>query len=421
MTRVVVIGGGLSGLVAARHLAEADVEVHLVERRKDVGGRVRSRYEDGFTFDRGFQVLFTAYPAAQRELDYEKLDLRYFTPGATIARPGSRSVLADPLRDPSSLVETVFNREISPMDKLRVLRLQRELAGKREAEIFHGPDTGIEGYLTERGFSRRFVANFAAPFYGGITLDRSLSTSKAVFEYTFKMLSEGRIALPAAGMGAISKQLAEKARNAGVEIALETTAEGVSADRHGATVDLGSETLSPDAVIVATDPPTARELTGIEAIPTDAHGCVTQYFSLPAHEVLSTGKKLILNAQSDAPNHVAPLSVVAPEYTPDNRGLLSVTFLGEREETAAELAEHTENALASWYPGRSFDGLKLLHTERVPFSQFVQPPGFQKNLLAPDAPNGPVFLAGDFMEWSSIHGALSSGRRAAEATLERVS
>jgi phytoene dehydrogenase-like protein len=421
MTKVVVIGGGLSGLVAARHLAEADVEVHLVERHDVVGGRVRSRHEDGFTFDRGFQVLFTAYPAAQRELDYEKLDLRYFTPGATIVRPGSRSVLADPLRDPSSLVETVFNREISPMDKLRVLRLQRELAGKREAEIFRESGTDIEGYLTERGFSRQFIANFAAPFYGGITLDRSLSTSKAVFEYTFKMLSKGRIAVPAAGMGAISKQLAERARNAAVEITLETTAEGVSSDRNGAAVDIGDETLTPDAVVVATDPPTAHELTGIEAIPTDAHGCVTQYFSLPDHGVLTTDKKLVLNAHSDAPNHIAPLSAVAPEYTPNDRGLLSVTFLGERDETAAELAEQSENALASWYPERSFDGLELLHTERVPFSQFVQPPGFQKNLPVPDAPNGPVFLAGDFMEWSSIHGALSSGHQAAEATLERVS
>lgn len=420
MTSVVVVGGGLAGLVAARHLAESGIEVHLVERHETVGGRVKSRHENGFTFDRGFQVLFTAYPAARRELDYETLDLRYFTPGATIAKPGSRSVLADPRRDPDSFVETMFNRDISVGDKLRVLRLQRELARKDEAEIFGGPDTDIEKYLAGRGFSRRFVANFAAPFYGGITLDRSLSTSKAVFEYTFKMLAEGRIALPAAGMGAIAEQLAEKTRSTGAEITLGTTVEGVSADSDGALVELGTETLTPDGVVIATDPPTARELTGIEAIPTDARGCVTQYFSLPPNRALDTGKKLVLNAHNDAPNHVAPLSAVAREYTPDDRELLSATFLGERDESDAKLAEQTKEALSSWYPERYFDNLELLHTDRIPFSQFVQPPGFRKNVPAPDAPDGPVFLAGDFVGWSSIHGALSSGRWAAETTLDTV-
>ena len=85
-SRVVVGGGGLAGLVAARRLAEAGFDVTLFERDPDVGGRVRSTHADGFTFDRGFQVLFTAYPAAKRELDYGALDLRAFSPGAVVCR-----------------------------------------------------------------------------------------------------------------------------------------------------------------------------------------------------------------------------------------------------------------------------------------------------------------------------------------------
>jgi phytoene dehydrogenase-like protein len=65
---VAVAGGGLAGLVVARRLAEAGVDVHLYETRDTVGGRVRSRHRDGFVLDRGFQVLFTASPAPQREL-----------------------------------------------------------------------------------------------------------------------------------------------------------------------------------------------------------------------------------------------------------------------------------------------------------------------------------------------------------------
>ena len=73
---VVVAGGGLAGLVAARHLAEAGAEVELFEADERVGGRVRSRVVDGFTLDRGFQVLFTGYPAARRELDFGELSLQ---------------------------------------------------------------------------------------------------------------------------------------------------------------------------------------------------------------------------------------------------------------------------------------------------------------------------------------------------------
>ncbi len=81
--RVVVVGGGLAGLVAARHLG-GGVDVTLLERLETVGGRVRTLERDGYRFDRGFQVLFPACPAVQRELDLETLDLRRFASGAVL-------------------------------------------------------------------------------------------------------------------------------------------------------------------------------------------------------------------------------------------------------------------------------------------------------------------------------------------------
>ena len=272
--QVVVVGGGLAGLVAARHLAETGIGVELYERRQEVGGRVRSVHENGFTFDRGFQVLFTAYPAARRELDYGELDLRYFTPGVTIARPGHRSTLSDPLRDLDSVVETLVNRDVRMGDKLRLFRLQRELRGRSEAEAFHDDDTDIETYLRQRGFSWAFIENFAAPFYGGITLDRSLTTSAAVFEFTFRMLTEGRIAVPADGMGAIPAQLEASVHGAGATITCDATVDAVTATDDGVSIDVDGESVAADAAVVATDPPTAADLTGV-AVPTQGRGCVT--------------------------------------------------------------------------------------------------------------------------------------------------
>lgn len=420
---VAVAGGGLAGLVAARHLADAGGNVTLFERCDEIGGRVRTREVDGFQVDRGFQVLFTAYPAARRELDYDALDLRAFTPGVCIARDRTRSILSDPLRDPRRALESAFNREITLGDKIRTLRLRKELRDRSATAIFGGPDETIESYLRERGFSPAFVRNFAAPFYGGITLDRSLSTSSRVFEYTFRMLATGRIVLPARGMGAIPEQLAERARTAGATIETNESLTGIDDTGTGVTVETETRTADFDAVVVATDPPTARTLTGVDSIPTDAHGCVTQYYAVPGRSTLPVGKRIVLNAGSSRPNSVVPLSAVAPEYAPGDETLLCATFLDEEDlETPAEaLAETTRSALTDWFPERDFGGLEPLSTDRIEFAQFRQPPNCHDRLPDVRAPGGRVYLAGEYTTWSSIQGALASGRTAAEAVCADLS
>ncbi|SEH11901.1 Phytoene dehydrogenase-related protein [Natronorubrum sediminis] len=425
--RILVAGGGLAGLVAARHLAGGGADVTLLECRDAVGGRVRTVERDGYRFDKGFQVLFPAYPAVKRELDLEALDLRRFTSGATIARPNRRSVLADPLDAPQTLPATLFNADITIGDRLRVARLWWDLRDLEPETFFddlEGGDESIERCLRNRGFSDGFVERFVAPFYGGITLDRSLSTSRRVFEYTFRTLATGGAAVPAEGMEAIPNQLAKRVREVGgtIETDCEVTKvrNGPSEDSVRVTTDGGTDDW--DAVVIATDPPTARELTGLVSIPTDARSCVTQYYALADDADLETGKRLLLNAVDDeGPNHVVPHSAVAPEYAPDGVTLLSATYLGQSEADDGELAKRTQTALESWYPEGAFEDLEDLHTERIEFAQFDQLPGVHETL--PDArdPDGPVYLAGDYTRWSSIQGAMRSGRDAAQAVLEDCS
>lgn len=62
---VVVVGGGIAGLAAACGFAERGVEVHLVEREAQLGGRVRAwnvESEAGsVTMSRGFHAFFRQY------------------------------------------------------------------------------------------------------------------------------------------------------------------------------------------------------------------------------------------------------------------------------------------------------------------------------------------------------------------------
>ena len=53
MHDVLVIGGGLAGLTAARVLTRAGQRVRLLEAAPEIGGRVRTRVVEGFTLDAG--------------------------------------------------------------------------------------------------------------------------------------------------------------------------------------------------------------------------------------------------------------------------------------------------------------------------------------------------------------------------------
>jgi phytoene dehydrogenase-like protein len=55
---VVVIGGGLSGLIASTRLAAAGVPVVLLEKSSSLGGRAASRHKQGFVFNLGPHGLY---------------------------------------------------------------------------------------------------------------------------------------------------------------------------------------------------------------------------------------------------------------------------------------------------------------------------------------------------------------------------
>ncbi|MFW6265712.1 MAG: NAD(P)/FAD-dependent oxidoreductase, partial [Halanaeroarchaeum sp.] len=402
---------------SAERLAAAGVDVTLYERESTLGGGVRTERQGPYQFDRGFQVLLTAYPAVRDVLDLEALDLRRFPPGATLCRPNHRVTVADPVRAPRTFFETAFASDLTVGDKVRVVTLRRALRRRSVDAIFSGPDQSILEYLRDRGFSDQFVRRFAAPFYGGITLDRSLSTSKRIFEYTFKMLSEGYAAVPADGMGAITAQLADAAREAGVAIETDAPVDRVEATDDGVSVTVDGTRITADAAVVATDPPTSAELTGVESIPTTGKGCVTQYLALPSGTPVGSQRFIMVNSAGEIPNQIAPIGVVAPEYAPDDEILLSATTLGDPRYPPEELFERTRETLAGWYPEASFESLSLKKTVRCPFAQFSQPPGVHETLPAVTDPAGAVYLAGDYTQDSSINGAIESGDTAATAVI----
>ena len=162
---VVVVGAGLAGLSCARTLQEHGVGVTVIEASDAIGGRVRTDRLSGFLFDRGFQVLQTAYPEARRVLDYAALKLQPFYPGALVYREGRFHRVADPWRRPQHALSTLLSPLGTLSDKLRVARLQQHVSGLTLEQLFDQPESSTMEALRRSGFTESMIEGFFRPFF----------------------------------------------------------------------------------------------------------------------------------------------------------------------------------------------------------------------------------------------------------------
>jgi phytoene dehydrogenase-like protein len=421
---ILIVGAGLAGLTCARMLDRWKIGVTLVEASDGVGGRVRSDHAHGYVFDRGFQVLFDAYPAILRQLDLDALDLCAFDPGAIICLPGRRVQLTDPLRDAdlAARLEALRSPLIAPQDKLRTLRLALELRGQTIDQLLEGRDQSSYTFLRGYGFSERMVDLFFRPFYGGVLFDRELLTSAKCLKFDFKMLTDGRACLPSRGMGAISDQIAQPLLARGlVRLGVAASTLLTEGERVVGIHLANGQELRADAVVIATPAPAAARLTGM-AMPSGARQTVTLYYG--GDRPVYASKKLALNPAPDAfVNNAQLLTNIAPSYAPPGKHLLGATLIGIPQMSDAELFKRGLRDLHRMFAGdpaataalASYQPLRLY---RIPYAQFDQPPGLHPKL--PDNRSGRpgLYFAAEWTEASSINAAMISGEKCAAALVE---
>ncbi len=429
---IVIVGAGLAGLVCAKVLHEHGRRDFLVlEAEPEPGGRVRSRRTaDGYTLDRGFQVLLDSYPAVKRHLDLPALEPRYFDSGAILADPAAQKTwtVADPLRHPRDLSTSAFGDMFPFADKARLGALIAEVMLTSDdallAETRSPRDVSTAHYVWSRGFSPALVERFLRPFFGGVLLDDRLATSAGLFRYYLKKFATGRALLPARGMGEIPRQLAGKLPSGALRLNSSVARiESAKGARATAVVTESDERILCDTILLATDPPaTARLLDGLsesERARAAALGDIALYFSssTPLYDrpllVLPAGRgRLVRN--------FAQLTNVAPEYAPAGRHLLSVSVL-DRPGDPRRAADLDDDALstaakreiAEIFPAAA-ETLDPVAVVRIRYGQRAQPAGFGRDLAPAPAPTrfDNVWLAGDQTTANSIQTAMASGERA---------
>ena len=403
-----VIGAGLAGLTCARRLHERGLDVQILESSDRVGGRVRTDTVDGFRLDRGFQVLLTAYPETQRELDYDALDLHAFRDGALVRYNGRFHRIADPRRHPWDAPRTLLAPIGSPADKLRVLRLRRTLTQQSIPQVLEREErTTLDALRTRWGFSSSMINRFFRPFFGGIFFDRTLRASSRMFEFVFKMFAEGRTVLPAGGMDQIPRQMRQHLP----DDAVRGNARVETIDEQTVTLD-GGETLAAPRIVIATEAPEANRLVG-DVTPTEGRATVCIYYAAPRSPL--DDPFLVLNGEGVGPiNNLAVPSDVAPGYAPDDRALVSVVVVGSPPESGAALEQAVREQLIDWF-GLAAGGWTHLQTQPLSYALPEQAPPF---LTPPEKSvrrRPGLYVCGDHRRTASLNGAIASGRAAADA------
>ncbi|MBI2809319.1 MAG: FAD-dependent oxidoreductase [Candidatus Melainabacteria bacterium] len=401
----------MAGLTCAVKLHEAEVPFLLIEATDRLGGRVASDRYDNFILDRGFQVLLTAYPEAKKILDYSKLGLHAFYPGALIFSGGKLHKLVDPFRHPLDAVSGALSPIGSLADKLQVGKLRQSLVGTTLKKLFEKPETTTEKALQDQGFSKEMIDTFFRPFLGGIFLDRSLKTSSRMFEFVFKMFSEGDTSLPARGMGAIADQLAGRLPTASIR--MKSRVRNV---QDGFVIMDDGDTMAAPIIVVATEGPEAAKLLGEEIQTTPARSVLCVYYA--AQKAPFEEPMLVLNGDGKGcVNNVCLPSNVARSYAPEGQHLVSVSVLGNRDEDEdREIDDEVRKDLKPWF-GEQVESWRYLRSYKIKYALPDQSP---PQLATPQRPvklRPGIFVCGDHRDNASINGALASGRRTAEAVL----
>ena len=396
-----IIGGGISGLIAARVLEEHGLSATIIEATDRLGGRVKTDVLDGYSLDHGFQVLLTAYPAAKKYLDFDALALQEFLPGSAIFKNGKQKIIGDPLRNLSLLLPTLVSGIGTVNDKLKILALNRRLKKKSIQNIFAEKEQTTISYLENIGFSEAIITNFFTPFFSGIFLENKLDTSSRMFEFVYKMFGEGNAALPKDGIQAIPKQLFEKLKS--TTIIFNTKVKSVE---NGSIKLESGEAIKSNFTIIATQ--ASGLVSNLKNQATQWKSCDTLYFEVAKREIKKPLIGLIAMHNALINNIFYHTSLQTSATA--TKELLSVTVIDRQNLTNKQLVTGVQKELKELC---NIDSCTFIKQYNIPMA-LPNLQDIQYEMLPSETRlTETIFLAGDTQLNGSLNAAMIAGERAA--------
>ena len=382
---VVVIGAGLAGMNAAIKLQKAGREVIVLEATERAGGRVQSDLIDGFTCDRGFQLINSKYPELVALNLLDKIDFRFADRAINVSIDQQMHRLGDPRSYPFTALDSATGSLIEK------LLLVKALIGKPKAH------QSIDEYLLSAGLGKTFD-RVLRPFLRGVYLTDLSNISADTGLEIMKTFIDGKPGLPRAGAGALSAAMANEISDLRLGVAVDSIKPGFVTTTQG--------DIQASEIIVATDSTTSAQLLD-QASVMKLGSCTTWYHNAPTAPV-SHGQLIVDGQNRGAVINTLVISNFIPEYAPIGKNLVSST--SDIGVTESEVRRH----LATLYNCDNRDW-ELIAKYEIPAAlpigakQITQP-------IESRIRQG-IYLAGDGQVAPSQNGALKSGRLAASAVL----
>lgn len=382
---VVVVGAGLAGMSAAIQIQKAGREVVVIEAAERAGGRVQSDLIDGFTCDRGFQLINARYPELAALDVLRETDFRYADRAINIAVDDRLHRLGDPRKYLFSVLDSATG---SLFEKLALLRA---LAGTPK------PELSIAEYLIAAGLGKTFE-RVLRPFLRGVFLTDLTNISAPAGLEIIKTFIAGKPGLPSRGAGALSNAMAKRVSDLRLGITVNSIKAGVVTTSNG--------DIQASGIIVATDSTTAAQLLDLVSVRKLA-GCTTWYHSA-AYAPAKHGQLIVDGQNRGAVINTLVISNFIPEYAPTGKHLISSTT--DTGITESEVRRH----LALLYSCDNRDWALIAKYE-IPAALPIGAKAITQPIQSRVSEG--IFLAGDAQVSPSQNGALKSGRLAAKAVL----
>jgi protoporphyrinogen oxidase len=395
----VIIGAGIAGLTCAKYLKDSGIEALILEASDGIGGRVRTDIIMGCKLDRGFQVLLTSYPEAEKLLNYNDLQLQKLPSGARIRNGNDFFVMPNPLKNILTAPQALFSPVGTFFDKIKVLQLNLDTRNASEPTV-KSDETTIS-FLQNFGYSETMINRFFKPFFRGVFLEKELDTNSSFFKFLYSLFAKGDVAIPKNGMQMIPEQIASHLSPN--QIRLNTPVKKID----GKTIYLeNGEIIEAENIVLATDAKAAAKLFGNE-VKTRFNGTVCMYFESDFPLKMKGEPYLIINSNTDELiSHILVISDVVPGYVPEGKTLISVNIVGEKQ--VSEENVHAE--LIKWFGNKN--DWKHLNTYKIPeaLPQFFEDSVTENNLKI----NEFTYRCGDYTAYPSLNAAMKTGREVAE-------
>ena len=382
---VVVIGAGLAGMNAAIGLQKAGREVVVLEASDRAGGRVQSDVIDGFTCDRGFQLVNAKYPELVALDILPEIDFRFADRAINVSINSQLHRLGDPRKHPFSVFDAATG---SIFEKAALLRA---LARKPR------PDFSIAEHLVAAGLGKTYE-RVLRPFLRGVYLTELTDISAPAGLEIIKTFITGKPGLPSRGAGALSDAMARHVNDLRLGITVNSVKAGVVSTSNG--------DIQASQIIVATDSTTAAQLLDLSSVQKMA-GCTTWYHSATSAP-LAHGQLIVDGQNRGAVINTLVISNFIPEYSPSGKNLISSTT--DTGVTESEVRRH----LATIYNCEDRDW-ELIAKYEIPAALPIGANGITQPIQS--CVREGIFVAGDGQVSPSQNGALKSGRLAAMAVL----